>query len=1159
MAKKVSKLSGRTISVSSPFDSTVHKTEWTGAAKVAAWIDDLVREKGLPFGKAEVETTQKVTRKRADINIFESPQSSNTLCVIEFKLPFFDPFADELKTDAQQKANKRKAKYFATSNFQKLIWFKTEAVNQNAHESEQIAGIYDLSRIEDLDSIEEPRFKNNIIKGLERFLFELSEVHTGKKTEPLLPIDELLIYLLHEKIYRLSRHYKEIIRDRFHKEPKFRKQLNRWFIEQQWRFTAHENDFEKAARQTGYLLTNKILFYQVLKSKQTILASLSIPDDLVAGGQLQKLLQSYFDTVIQQIDYETIYSTDFIDQIAFPEHKEVVNDIKDIVDILKRYDFSRIGFDTIGRIFERLIPSEERHNLGQYFTNADVVDIILRFCHKKDSDKVIDPACGAGTFLVRAYQHKKLMNHTMPHQDILQTLWGVDIAKFPAHLSMINLAINDLGVTKNYPNIAQSDFFDLMADQDGFHLPEKWRKVITKTLGKEKKEITYPRWYDCIVGNPPYTRQEEMSEITGQIKYKDELIKKALYIGNKKLATISKRAGIHAYFFVHGTKFLKNGGRFGFIVSNSWMDVDYGKGLQELFLNNYKIIAIIESKVERWFEEADINTCIIILEKCNDAKERDENMVKFVYLFKTLRHFIPPAQDIWEKEKERLHAIDNLRETILFHDDFYQTDDFRIFPKNQKELWEEGLNKETKKFEGAKWGKYIRAPKIFFKILEKGTGKLVHLKDVANVRRGFTTGANEFFYLTEDQIQAKGIEKEFWMHRDEKGNFIPNKIIISPREGKHVVLDPDLLNKVVLFVSGTKSTLKRKKVLTHIRNGERKGFHKRPTCSSRKNWYELERREAWPILHPMIHNERQVALLNEYRVQVDHNLFEIKPKNDEDINGILCFLLSTIGMLLKEFGGRTNLGQGALKTEGIDIEKLLVPKEFSDKERDTFKKFLAKNSSMEIKSILDEVGFSSAEVAIEDIKSERCELDKIIMGDILGLTEQEQLEVYKAVVDLVRSRIERAKSVKKKGKFKEGVDIDHISRVIMDKLGTGLYRKFYDEKVLSQKNLKEVKLFSPAKEPIIDNNLFGWRIVAGKDFIQCSNEEEARYLKVWLDAGLSEEVKVPTDEKYLKHILPELEKLQARISRIIFEHIESITSQKLQNQIMHHLQRKLFE
>lgn len=1159
MPRKKSKLSGKSGRVASPFDSTIHKTEWTGAAKVAGWIDALVVDKGLPFGKAEVEIIQAGTGKRADVSLFESPQSLDTLCVIEFKLPFFDPFADELKADAHRKANKRKAKYFATSNFQTLIWFKTEAVNRMAHESEQIAGIYDLSQIEDLDGIEDPHFKNSIVKGIEKFLFDLSAVHTKKKAEPLLPIDELLIYRLHEKIYRLSRHYKEVIRDRYHKEPKFRKQLTKWFIEQQWHFTGQETDFEKAARQTGYLLTNKILFYQVLKSKQTKLASLSIPDDLVVGGQLQKLLQSYFETVIQQIDYETIYSADFIDQIAFPEHKGVVSDIKEIVKILKRYDFSKIGFDTIGRIFERLIPAEERHNLGQYFTNADVVDIILRFCHRNDLDNVIDPSCGAGTFLVRAYQHKKLMNHTMSHQDILNTLWGVDIAKFPAHLAMINLAINDLGVTRNYPNIAQCDFFDLMADLDGFHLPEKWRKVITKTLGKKEREITYPRWYDCIVGNPPYTRQEEMSEITGQIGYKDELIKKALYMGKGKLATISKRAGIYAYFFVHGTKFLKNGGRFGFIVSNSWMDVDYGKGLQELFLKNYKIIAILESKVERWFEEADINTCIVILEKCNDARERDENIVRFVYLFKPLRHFIPPAQDIWEKQKERLHAIDKLKQTILFHNDFYHTDDFRIYPKNQKELWKEGFDEGARKYEGAKWGKYLRAPEIFFKILEKNKGKLVPLKKLADVRFGIKTGANKFFYLTKEEIQAKGIEKYFWMHKDKEGNWLPNNIIVSPREGKQVVLEPESLKKVILFVSENKSSLRRKRILTHIRHGERKGFHKRPTCSSRKMWYSLEVRKPWPILHPMIHNERQVVLFNKHGVQVDHNLFEIRPRNEEDTNGILCFLLSTVGMLLKEFGGRTNLGQGALKTEGIDIEKLFVPKTISKKQKSALNNFLHKNPDMKICSIFDEVGVSPAAVSLKNIRSDRRELDRIIMGDILGLSDEEQLDVYKAVVGLVRSRLDRAKSVKKKGKVNEGVDVEHVSRVIMEKLGKGLYRKFYDEKILSQKDLKKVKLFSPMKETVIDNSLFGLRILAGKDFIQCENEQEARYLKVWLDAGLSDEVKVPTDEKYLKRILPELENLQAKISKIISEHLESITSQKLQAKIIHHLQRSLFE
>ena len=106
-------------------------------------------------------------------------------------------------------------------------------------------------------------------------------------------------------------------------------------------------------------------------------------------------MQAYFNEVLK-IDYETIYTADFIDTIAFPEAEEVVKEIKELIKVLRRYDFSKLGYDVIGRIFERLIPQDERHNLGQYFTNPDIVDLILRFCLKHEDDKVLDPACGAG-------------------------------------------------------------------------------------------------------------------------------------------------------------------------------------------------------------------------------------------------------------------------------------------------------------------------------------------------------------------------------------------------------------------------------------------------------------------------------------------------------------------------------------------------------------------------------------------------------------------------------------------------------------------------------------------------------------------------------------------------------------------------------------------
>ncbi|MDI6890164.1 MAG: N-6 DNA methylase [Thermodesulfovibrionales bacterium] len=1161
---KKTKLTEKPAKVTSPFDTTSLKTERTCVAKIAEWINRIIEDRALSLGRAEVET-RGPDDKYPDIVLYESPEGIDVLLVAEFKRPYFDPYDDtELKEPARKKATKRKAKYFVTSNFQKLIWFNTENVNRMEREEDQIVDEFHLSEIYDLDSIDEPQFKNTIIKNLESFLEELVKVHTGKKPEPLKPIDEHLVFRLHYKVHRLSRFYRPIIRDKVHKDIEFRKNLKKWFIEQQWSFTDSEADYEKVARQTAYLLVNKILFYDVLKSRNPDIPTLTIPEDLTKGGLLKNILEGYFNYILTEIDYQTIYDTDFIDQIAFPDSREIVKEIKDLIDSLSRYRFAEIDFDIIGRIFEMLIPPAERHDLGQYFTSADIVDLILRFCIQNERDTLLDPSSGAGTFLVRAYKHKRLMNQRLSHNEILKDLWGFDIAKFPAHLSTINLALRDLSVRENYPQIIKEDFFAFK------HYAEFERKKEIVSPDKKKILISYPTTVDCVVGNPPYTRQEEIKEISKEAGYKEDLIERALYDGSRKIAHISKRAGIHAYFFIHGTKFLKNGGRFGYIVSNSWLDVDYGKGLQEFFLKNYKIIAIIESKVERWFEAADVNTCIVILEKCKDQKARDENLVRFVYLFKPLRHFIPAAQKTWEEERIRFNAIDNLVKTILFHNDFYQTEEYRIYPQKQSELWEEGFDAEEDKYTGSKWGKYLRAPEIFFKILEKGKDKLVPLKEIADVRRGFTTGANEFFYLTEEEIKERGIEKEFWMHKDEKDNWIANKVIVSPREAKSVVIKPESLNKIVLFVDKDKNQLKNKKILSYIRNGERLGFHTRPTCSSRRLWYSLDYRNPWSILHPMIHHDRQTIISNKFGVQVDHNLFEIKAKRKRNNLGILCFLLSTVSMLFKEFSGRVNLGEGALKTEGIDVEKLLIPKEFSKDTLKTLKKLARKYENEPINSIFSELAAKYPdEVSLDKVKPARRELDKIIMGDILGLTKEEQLEVYRAVIDLVRSRIEKAKSFGKKGKIKEGLDVELLTRTIKEKLGDKLLGNFYRENILNQKNLKTVKLFhpdTPLTSPLakggkrgveIKNELFGWRLSSGKDHIDCQSEAEAEYLKIWLESGL-EEVKVPKDESYISKILPELKALKEKIDRIISDHISSITSQKLQRKILQKLQGELF-
>jgi len=1038
----MSRIKNKKSSLPDAFGLESHKTEWTCAAKLAEWINEIARDKKIPVGIAEVETKTKESGKRSDIILYETPRNTEVLCVIECKQPFWDVFNDDLKDDARGKSNQRRAPYFGTCNFKKLIWWNTARANNPAlTEEQQILDKYALSEIENLDEIENIRFREPIRREVGKFITKLYAVHTGKESEPKQAIDEHLVDRIHEKIRVLSYFYTDIIRDHFHKDTTFAKSLKNWFDEQMWDFQATQHDFGKVARQTAYLLVNKILFYDVLQSKRPKeLDPLKIPDSLTKGSTLRKTLQMYFDEALN-IDYETVYTTDFIDGIAFPDDDDLVKQIKELVAVLNRYNFGTLGYDILGRIFERLIPHDERHMLGQYFTSADVVDLILRFCSRNEEDRLLDPACGAGTFLVRAYQQKKLMNQYQKHEEILDKLWGNDIAKFPAHLATINLAINDLSVLRNYPNIIQSDFFDLQVGPKGFD-NDHWRTRRAKTLGVDERELTYPRYFDAVVGNPPYTRQEEIED-TGVEK--STLIAKALVFGNKKIANITKRAGIHAYFFVHGTKFLKEGGHFGFIVANSWLDVDYGKGLQEFFLKNYKIISIIESKVERWFADADVNTCMVIVQKCSDEKERMNHLARFVYLKKPLRYFIPAAENEWSRQIERKDEIDKLIQTILAHSRYYENDDLRVFPVSQQDLWIEGAEekiiipdtlKEKKdpysnEYKGAKWGKYIRAPRIFFSILEKGMDKLVPLKKVAEIKRGFTTGANEFFYLTEEVIKRKKIEKEFWMHKDKNEKWVPNYVIKSPRECKSIVIKPEELKFRVLMIHKDKSKLKGKNVLQYILSGERKKFHERPTCKGRNRWYDVGGSVPFGFLHPMIHFERQIIATNQHGVYVDHNLFEIKPHQQDWLTLLSAFFNSTISVLIKELGGRVNLGEGALKTEGTDIERLLSinPEKISKSHAESLKKWTQGNLDFSFQSIFNETGsHNSREVSLSKIKSSRRELDKIIMGEILGLTDEEQLEVYRAVVDLVKSRIEKAKSVENKNQMVEGIDMESAAK-----------------------------------------------------------------------------------------------------------------------------------
>ncbi len=443
--------------------------------------------------------------------------------------------------------------------------------------------------------------------------------------------------------------------------------------------------------------------------------------------------------------------------------------------------------------------------------------------------------------------------------------------------------------------------------------------------------------FDVVIGNPPYVRQEKIKALKPAFK--------------KHYTCYTGAADLYVYFYERGLQLLSPNGIHTFICSNSWLDVNYGAPLQKYVLDNTAGAVVCHSEAEREFESADINTIVSILQ--NGTPNADSRA-----RFLTFKTFIGDPD------------VENRREGT----------------RTYTELAQAGTR--DNRYAGDKWGgKYLRAPDIYWTILEKGKDKLVRLGDIAEVRRGFTTGANEFFYLDDERIQAWDLADEFL-----------KPVIKSPRECKSIRVDPNQLQFKLFMCHADKSELAGTAALEYIEWGESQGYHRRPSCRGRTRWWDLGQWEYPDMLWSDAYNVRFGCFENAGDYFADKRFFVIEFK--ENNLATRAYLNSTIIPLLIETEGISNLGEGVIYTNVYWLKTLPILTE--NRITKEIHQCYENIKTREILPIFDEIH-----------QPDRRALDTIIF-DALDLTQGERDGVYEAVVNLVESRLRKARSLKGK-------------------------------------------------------------------------------------------------------------------------------------------------
>lgn len=292
---------------------------------------------------------------------------------------------------------------------------------------------------------------------------------------------------------------------------------------------------------------------------------------------IEKRIVSLFNEVKENMP-EVIDSTDKISLDA--------NSVAYVVGELQNYSLMNSTRDVIVDAFETFIGNALKGEQGQFFTPRNVVQMLVHFVSPSETDKVIDPACGSGGFLVDALKY--VWNNA--EKKYAKLKWkDKDIEK-----QKISIATNNFrGLDKDYflSKVAKA-YMNLVGDgttgifnEDSLDIPSNWKP--------ETQLKIQVGTFDVVLTNPPFGKE---LKVTGEDKLKQyDLGYDWKKVGNGSFRTNNIKSEIQPQFLFIERCFqlLKDKGKLAIILPETFFHAPKMHHVMHLF-KQHNIMALYD-------------------------------------------------------------------------------------------------------------------------------------------------------------------------------------------------------------------------------------------------------------------------------------------------------------------------------------------------------------------------------------------------------------------------------------------------------------------------------------------------------------------------------------------------------------------------------------
>lgn len=307
---------------------------------------------------------------------------------------------------------------------------------------------------------------------------------------------------------------------------------------------------------------------------------------------------------------------------------------------LNHYDFSDVTRDVLGHLYEEHLDPQERKELGEFYTPTSIVDYILDQVGYTAAEPIelkeydlLDPACGSGTFLVRATKRlrerldQKGVGPKESLRIIQERINGFDINPFATHICEMNLLFQVIDLYREVKEQDENytlDRFEIyqtdsLRSETQSSLTSLHSSVLQRKYQEEKRAAYRKKQrqdYRFVVGNPPYVRVQNLPEGPARDDYDDYY-------------TAYYNYDLYCLFVERAADWLREDGDLGYILSNKFVQSRYGERLREFIPMNYQLKTVIDFGSVDVFRAAKAFPLIFTAKRIN-KQQRDRSPDEFV-------------------------------------------------------------------------------------------------------------------------------------------------------------------------------------------------------------------------------------------------------------------------------------------------------------------------------------------------------------------------------------------------------------------------------------------------------------------------------------------------------------------------------------------------